>query len=451
MWDNLSNLAKKGMDIASDTIAPLLVDDNPWNESESNYGHGAGNEKEGEVGDMGGGENAEQEEYPEIPYDVEKKPVTGSTHVSVEPPLQLEGKNRMLREEMERMFHASTHDLQRLLNEKEKEVSKLKSELQLSAASASDSQLLSQRSPAYGELLVEVEMLRRKVRGDGVKNEKEVIPAVASSDDRPPRGDTEEAAVEQQLRDKLLSQQTANKDLQSDLERQAALEQQLRDELSSLQTANKGLQSDLGHQAADFRTQFESFQSEIATHEQNRVNLTDELTLLKKEIQVHASNLFEARKQAEISESHVSSLNSALDEVRDELKMKEGIILSQESERVEVGAKHAEELLLWKEERESDSMSAELQRQLLASAQEEVEELRKSLNTERSKFLPVQSSTERGADEISSFETTTVADLSQSIDKAATLGEMKVNFESQAFEMDCLRAQVQEYEQQFDH
>ncbi len=396
MWDNLTNLAKKGIDIASDvgnTIAPLLAEENPWNEDEIDSGAGLRNEEE-----KNGGENAEQEEDSEIPpYDI-----TGSNRLSVEPSSQLEGKNIMLREEleeMETMFHTSTRELQRLLSERDKEVSKLRSELQLLKAEAPNSQL------------------------DNVRNEKEVVPSAVKCADTPYRADTEETAVEKMLRDEIASQQTANKCLQSDLE----------------------------CQAADFRAQFESMQREIVIHEQNRVNLTDELASLKNELQIHAKSLLEARKQAEISESEVPSLNLALDEARDELRAKESIALSQESELVEARAKFAEKELLWKEERERYSMSAELQQQLLASAQGEVRrKLRSSLNTEHSELLPVKPAIEGGGtDEVSCFEATTTAEAELSQSSAAetetTLEKMKLKFESQSSEMDRLKAQIQQY------
>ncbi len=396
MWDNLTNLAKKGIDIASDvsnTIAPLLAEENPWNEDEIDPGAGLRNKEE-----ENRGENAEQEEDSEIPpYDI-----TGSNRVSVELSSQLEGKNIMLREEleeMETMFHTSTRELQRLLSERDSEVSKLRSELQLLEAEAPNSQL------------------------DDVRNEKEVVPAAVRCDDTPPRVDTEETAVEKMLRDEIASQQTANMFLQSDLERQAA----------------------------DFRAQFESMQREIAIQEQNHVNLTGELTSLRNELQVHAKSLLEAQKQAKISESEVSSLNLALDEARDELRTKESIALSQESELVEARAKFAEKELLWKEERERYSVSLELQQQSLASVQDEVRrKLRSSLNTEHSELLPVRSAIEGGgADEVSCFETMTAADAELSQSSAAEtetkLEEMSLKFESQSPEVDRLKAQIQQY------
>ncbi len=438
MWTNLSTLAKKGMDIASDvsnTIAPLLAEENPWNEDEGNSGFGSGNEEDyGRGGGEGGGKNTEQEEdySSKISYDRENDLVTGSADVSIEPSLQLEGKNRMLRdelEEMEKMFHASTHELQRLLNEREMEVSELKSALQLSAASISDRQLSSQHSTAYDELLVEVEMLRRKVRDSNMRDEKEVAPAVATSVDRPPRADTEETAIEEQPQgEQLASKQSAT---------------------------NKGhLQSELEHQAEDFHAQFESMQNEIAMHEQQNVNLMGELASLKKELQVHDRNLLQARKQAEISESEISSLNALLDGKSCELTVKEDTILSQEFQLLEMRTKYAKEPLLLKEEKERNSMSSELQQQLLASAQEEIQKLRASLSSstehDKSSSLRTEPTTERdSAGDVNCLETTAmVADLSLKSSVEAKLEEMKFKFDSQTSEMDHLRAQIRQYERE---
>ncbi len=389
MWDNLTSLAKKGIDIASDvsnTIAPLLADENPWNEDEIDSGASLRNEEEN------GGKSAEQEEEdPEIP----PCGITDNNHVPVGPSSRIEGRNIMLKEEldeMETMFHISTRELQRLLSERDKEVTKLRSELEL----------LESKAP--------------NIQVDDVANEKVIPAAACRRDDTPDMADTEETAAVKMLKGEIASQQAANM-----------------------------------CQAEDFCAQLESMQRVIVTHEQNRANLMDELTSVKNKLQVHAKSLLEAQERAEISESKVSSLNLALDDARDGLRTQENIALSRESELVEARAAFAERELLWKEEIERYSMSAELQQQLLASAQDEVQRKLTSPSMEHSELLPVRPVIEvDSADEVSHFETTTAADAELSQSSAAEietkLEEMRLKFESQSFEMDHLKVQIQQYE-----